>query len=55
MAVLRAALWWVPALLLLLAVGVVLTRGLVARAAGLEAPYPDAPAPAEAARVSRSD
>lgn len=55
MAVLRAVVWWVPALLVLLAVGVALTRDVVARAGGLEPPYPDAPTPAQTAAAPQSD
>lgn len=42
MALMRATLWWAPALLLLIAVGVVLSRDRVAAIGGLGAPYPDA-------------
>lgn len=47
-AVLRAALWWVPLLLILLAIGVILLRGRVAAAGGLDVPYPPASATAVA-------
>lgn len=42
MAFLRAVVWGVPLLLLLLAAAVVAARGRVAHIGGLDVPYPDA-------------